>query len=117
LFSAEAEELSLATRRNPAADVRMVATRQFSACFLVVLATFAILLATTQSSRRAFLSRGDSSRFEDQRCKEVKAQRPSNEDRRQDEAEHHEAVRQRFGAGRALRARNLARPVNQPVAV
>jgi MFS transporter, DHA2 family, multidrug resistance protein len=37
-----------ATRRNPAADIRMVATRQFSACFLVVLATFAILLATTQ---------------------------------------------------------------------
>jgi MFS transporter, DHA2 family, multidrug resistance protein len=37
-----------ATRPNPAADVRMVATRQFSACFLVVLATFAILLATTQ---------------------------------------------------------------------
>jgi MFS transporter, DHA2 family, multidrug resistance protein len=37
-----------ATRRNPAADLRLAATRQFSACFLVVLATFAILLATTQ---------------------------------------------------------------------
>jgi DHA2 family multidrug resistance protein len=29
-------------------DVRMVATRQFGACFLVMLATGAILLATTQ---------------------------------------------------------------------
>ena len=36
------------TRRNPAVDVRMVATRQFGACFLVMLATGAILLATTQ---------------------------------------------------------------------
>jgi MFS transporter, DHA2 family, multidrug resistance protein len=36
------------TRPNPAADVRMVATRQFGACFLVNLATFAILFATTQ---------------------------------------------------------------------
>jgi len=36
------------TRRNPAIDVRMVATRQFGACFLVMLATGAILLATTQ---------------------------------------------------------------------
>jgi len=35
------------TRRNPAVDVRMVATRQFGACFLVMLATGAILLATT----------------------------------------------------------------------
>src|SRR5689334_12783758 len=35
-------------RRNPAIDVRMLATRQFSACFLVMLATGAILLATTQ---------------------------------------------------------------------
>ncbi len=37
-----------ATRRNPAADVRMVATRQFGACFLVMMATFAILFSTTQ---------------------------------------------------------------------
>jgi MFS transporter, DHA2 family, multidrug resistance protein len=36
------------TRRNPAVDLRMVATRQFGASFLVILATFAILLATTQ---------------------------------------------------------------------
>src|SRR5260370_6558768 len=36
------------SRRNPAIDVRMVATRQFSACFLVMLATGAILLSTTQ---------------------------------------------------------------------
>jgi len=33
---------------NPAIDLRMVATRQFGACFLVMLATGAILLATTQ---------------------------------------------------------------------
>ena len=37
-----------ATRRNPAIDVRMVATRQFGACFVVMLATGAILYATTQ---------------------------------------------------------------------
>lgn len=36
------------TRRNPAVDLRMVATRQFGACFVVMLATGAILLATTQ---------------------------------------------------------------------
>ena len=36
------------SRRNPAIDIRMVATRQFGACFLVMLATGAILLATTQ---------------------------------------------------------------------
>jgi MFS transporter, DHA2 family, multidrug resistance protein len=36
------------SRRNPAVDVRMVATRQFGASFLVMLATGAILLATTQ---------------------------------------------------------------------
>ena len=36
------------TRRNPAIDLRMVATRQFGACFLVMLATGAILFATTQ---------------------------------------------------------------------
>jgi DHA2 family multidrug resistance protein len=34
--------------RQPAVDVRMLATRQFSASFLVMLATGAILLATTQ---------------------------------------------------------------------
>jgi DHA2 family multidrug resistance protein len=37
------------TRRDPVIDVRMVATRQFGACFLVMMATGAILLATTQS--------------------------------------------------------------------
>jgi MFS transporter, DHA2 family, multidrug resistance protein len=36
------------SRRDPAVDVRMVATRQFGACFLVMLATGAILLSTTQ---------------------------------------------------------------------
>jgi DHA2 family multidrug resistance protein len=36
------------TRRNPVVDVRMIATRQFGACFFVMLATGAILLATTQ---------------------------------------------------------------------
>src|SRR6478672_8131244 len=36
------------TRRNPIIDLRMVATRQFGASFLVMLATGAILLATTQ---------------------------------------------------------------------
>src|SRR6202041_3377743 len=36
------------TRRDPMIDLRMVATRQFGACFLVMLATGAILLATTQ---------------------------------------------------------------------
>lgn len=36
------------TRRDPVVDLRMVATRQFGACFLVMLATGAILLATTQ---------------------------------------------------------------------
>ena len=36
------------TRRNPMIDVRMVATRQFGACFVVMLATGAILFATTQ---------------------------------------------------------------------
>jgi MFS transporter, DHA2 family, multidrug resistance protein len=34
--------------RNPAIDVRMVATRQFGSCFAVMLATGAILLSTTQ---------------------------------------------------------------------
>jgi DHA2 family multidrug resistance protein len=36
------------TRKNPVIDIRMLATRQFGACFLVMLATGAILLATTQ---------------------------------------------------------------------
>jgi MFS transporter, DHA2 family, multidrug resistance protein len=36
------------TRRNPAVDLRMLASRQFGACFLVMGATGAILLATTQ---------------------------------------------------------------------
>jgi MFS transporter, DHA2 family, multidrug resistance protein len=36
------------SRRNPMIDMRMVATRQFGCCFLVMLATGAILLATTQ---------------------------------------------------------------------
>ena len=36
------------SRRNPAIDLRMVATRQFGACFVVMLATGAILLSTTQ---------------------------------------------------------------------
>ncbi len=35
-------------RRNPVIDLRMVATRQFGACFVVMLATGAILYATTQ---------------------------------------------------------------------
>ena len=35
------------SRRDPIIDVRMVATRQFGACFLVMAATGAILLATT----------------------------------------------------------------------
>ncbi|MCM2292908.1 DHA2 family efflux MFS transporter permease subunit [Allorhizobium sp. BGMRC 0089] len=34
--------------KNPAVDVRMLATRQFGACFLVMMATGALLLATTQ---------------------------------------------------------------------
>jgi MFS transporter, DHA2 family, multidrug resistance protein len=36
------------TRRSPMIDLRMVATRHFGACFVVMLATGAILLATTQ---------------------------------------------------------------------
>ena len=36
------------SRRHPTVDVRMLATRQFGACFLVMLATGAILLATSQ---------------------------------------------------------------------
>ncbi|MEJ0015895.1 MAG: DHA2 family efflux MFS transporter permease subunit [Acetobacteraceae bacterium] len=37
-----------ATRAHPLIDVRLLATRQFGACFVVMLATGAILLATTQ---------------------------------------------------------------------
>jgi MFS transporter, DHA2 family, multidrug resistance protein len=37
-----------ASRRNPMIDLRMVATRQFGASFVMMLATGAILLATTQ---------------------------------------------------------------------
>jgi DHA2 family multidrug resistance protein len=37
-----------ATRRNPVVDIRMVGTRQFGSCFLVMLATGAILFSTTQ---------------------------------------------------------------------
>ncbi|SHK82205.1 MFS transporter, DHA2 family, multidrug resistance protein [Bradyrhizobium lablabi] len=37
-----------AGRRNAVVDLRMMATRQFASCFLVMLATGAILLATTQ---------------------------------------------------------------------
>ena len=36
------------SRKDPAVDVRMVASPQFGACFLVMLATGALLLATTQ---------------------------------------------------------------------
>jgi MFS transporter, DHA2 family, multidrug resistance protein len=36
------------TRRDPMIDIRMVATRQFGACFMVMAATGAILYATTQ---------------------------------------------------------------------
>ena len=36
------------SRANPVIDLRMLASRQFGACFLVMLATGAILLATTQ---------------------------------------------------------------------
>jgi DHA2 family multidrug resistance protein len=36
------------TRRNPVVDIRMVATRQFGSCFVVMLAAGAILFATTQ---------------------------------------------------------------------
>ena len=36
------------TRRNPVVDIRMLGTRQFGSCFVVMLATGAILYATTQ---------------------------------------------------------------------
>lgn len=38
----------LLSRRNPVIELRLVLTRQFGVCFLVMLATGAILLATTQ---------------------------------------------------------------------
>ncbi|MCQ1854468.1 DHA2 family efflux MFS transporter permease subunit [Neorhizobium galegae] len=38
----------LLTAKNPAVDLRLLATRQFSSCFIVMLATGAILIATTQ---------------------------------------------------------------------
>lgn len=37
-----------AARKNPVVDIRMVATRQFGACFLVMMAVGAVLIATTQ---------------------------------------------------------------------
>jgi DHA2 family multidrug resistance protein len=36
------------TRENPVLDLRMIATRQFGSCFVVMMATGAILIATTQ---------------------------------------------------------------------
>jgi DHA2 family multidrug resistance protein len=36
------------TRRNPVVDFRMLGTRQFGSCFVVMLATGAILFSTTQ---------------------------------------------------------------------
>jgi len=36
------------TRQNPVVDIRMVSTRQFGSCFVVMLATGIILFATTQ---------------------------------------------------------------------
>jgi DHA2 family multidrug resistance protein len=38
----------LMSRDNPVVDVRLLATRQFGSCFIVMLATGAILIATTQ---------------------------------------------------------------------
>jgi DHA2 family multidrug resistance protein len=38
----------LMTKQNPVIDVRLLASRQFGACFIVMLATGAILIATTQ---------------------------------------------------------------------
>lgn len=38
----------LMTTKNPAVDVRLLATRQFGSCFIVMLAIGAILIATTQ---------------------------------------------------------------------
>jgi len=38
----------LLTRRNPAVDLRLLGRRQFAACFVVMLGTGAILIATTQ---------------------------------------------------------------------
>jgi DHA2 family multidrug resistance protein len=36
------------TRRHPVLDIRMILTRQFGACFIVMMATGAILISTTQ---------------------------------------------------------------------
>ena len=36
------------TRANPVVDIRMIASRQFGSCFVVMMATGAILIATTQ---------------------------------------------------------------------
>lgn len=36
------------TRKNPIVDIRLLGRRQFGACFLVMLATGAVLIATTQ---------------------------------------------------------------------
>jgi MFS transporter, DHA2 family, multidrug resistance protein len=38
----------LLTKKNPAVDLRLMATRQFASCMIVMLATGAILIATTQ---------------------------------------------------------------------
>jgi MFS transporter, DHA2 family, multidrug resistance protein len=45
------------SRRNSAIDLRMIATRQFGACFLVMLATGALLFGTTQFPCRSWCSR------------------------------------------------------------
>jgi hypothetical protein len=45
------------SRRNPAIDLRMIATRQFAACFLVMLATGALLFGTTQYLPQLWCSR------------------------------------------------------------
>jgi MFS transporter, DHA2 family, multidrug resistance protein len=36
------------TRRNPVVDIKLLASRQFGSCFIVMIATGAILIATTQ---------------------------------------------------------------------
>jgi DHA2 family multidrug resistance protein len=45
------------SRRNSAIDLRMIATRQFGACFLVMLATGALLFGTTPFPCRSWCSR------------------------------------------------------------
>jgi MFS transporter, DHA2 family, multidrug resistance protein len=52
-----------ASRRNPMIDVRMVATRQFGGCFMLMLGTGAVLYATTQ--------------FVPNSCKRISAIRPN----------------------------------------